>query len=447
MRPTFQYESDAALLKRIFVPLHLDSDSWDVILTDCPPGTSLLECIGASSKCPEPKLLHILKDICGVDAVRPWPRKQKHTFGAEAQILQDNGFCIIDEQTVCGGPDLPPNLNAYIGSSSRDWNWCLVAPSDHGPLPRSEVAEALQEDYARPTETTDLDSLLLEMLAQGVRDIHFERLRDRLQIRALSGNKLIPVGEWGDPIGERWIRIIKQRSGMVSDGQALPEDGRIQFQGAGQSVSFRVGRIPTLQGESIVLRPVEGMSGLGDLQSLGVPDNLAWTLHDIIHHEPGLILFCGVTSSGKTTTACSLLQELAHNGLKIITIEDPVEYLLPSVQQSAVNLAAGWSFPVALKAYLRQDPDIILVGEIRDKESARIACRAGLTGHSVLATLHAANTTLAYERLRGWQIEEGLLQESIRLIVHQRMEYDTSSRKVHVNFTTWQPPVAQSQAI
>jgi Tfp pilus assembly pilus retraction ATPase PilT len=445
----FAYESNAPLLEGLFVPHLVQAAVWSSLLKTAPPDQSLLEHLMRSDQCDRVGIMECLMDLTGVDGVTEWTGDNSDIKGAEASLLRANGFAILREGQVCGGPELPPDLHAHLGAASKNWQWCLVSPL----RPPSSVpwADATLHPSQAPSLSISpdpgLDSLLWEALSQGARDIHFERRGELLTVRQHDGRGISVVGEWGPPVAERWIRILKQRAGFCLDGQVLPEDGRIDLGHGTSHTSLRLGRVPTVDGESLVLRLTDDGRALPSLHELGVPSALQGIIIDLVANDPGLILFTGVTGSGKTTTASSLLKELAGKGRKIITIEDPVEYVIPGVQQSSVDEPAGWTFASALKAYLRQDPDVLLVGEIRDAESASMACRAALTGHCVLATLHAGHLRDGWDRLLAWQIEPGTLREAVRLMVHQHLDVDPREAILRADFTWTNPYAAASEPL
>jgi type II secretory ATPase GspE/PulE/Tfp pilus assembly ATPase PilB-like protein len=440
VRQPFDYETNSVALKHLFVPAHFSESNWSQLCETKPDKQSLLGWILAKEEGSDSPLLDFLKDLCNVSEIAEWNPKSIPMKGAEEGILRDNGFQILDEKTVCGGPDLPPNLHAYLGEASKRWRWVLVAPGDCGKVEQT-LSPTAYEKYNRASASAleNVEDILFEALAQNATDIHFEKSKNILNVRIGQGHRLTSIGTWRDSVADKWIRIIKEASGLKFDGHVLPEDGRLELSQGPVNVSMRVGRIPTVDGESIVLRLNEGSQHLPSMSYLGIPDKLQALLTDTLLHDPGLILFTGITGSGKTTSACALLQSLTARNLKLITIEDPIEYTLPGVQQSSVNDASGWSFDNALKAYLRQDPDIILIGEIRDRESARIACRAGLTGHAILGTLHSRDIRSAWNRLQAWGLEPSLLTEAVRVIVHQSLTGTTNGKDLTATFK-WSCP-------
>lgn len=440
VRQPFDYETNPTALKQLFVPAQLSQSEWSRLCQTKPDNQSLLRWILANENGSNPHLLDFLQDLCNVSEITEWNPMAVPTKGAEESILRDNGFRFLDRQTVCGGPDLPPNLHAYLGEASKRWRWVLVAPddgvkTDHPPSPNAYG----KHKPASASVIENVENILFEALAQNATDIHFEKSKNQLNVRIAQGHRLTSIGTWNDSVADKWIRIIKEASGLKLDGHILPEDGRLELRQGNVNVSMRVGRIPTVDGESIVLRLNEGTQHLPSMSYLGIPHELQSLLTDTLLHDPGLILFTGITGSGKTTSACALLHSLNTRNLKRITIEDPIEYTLPGVQQSSVDATSGWSFETALKAYLRQDPDIILIGEIRDRETARMACRAGLTGHAILGTLHSRDIQSAWNRLQAWGLEPSLLMEAVRVIIHQSLTGTTSGKDLNARFE-WSCP-------
>lgn len=440
VRPPFDYETNITALKHLFVPALLSESDWSRLCQTKPDKQSLLGWILANEDRSAPHVLDFLKDLCNVSEIATWKPATIPAKGAEEGILRDNGFRFLDEQTVCGGPDLPPDLHAYLGEASKRWRWVLVAPADCRQASQTPSPNAYgKHGPAPPSITEDVENILFEALAQNATDIHFEKSKNQLTVRVGHGQRLTSLGTWSGSVADKWIRIIKEAAGFKLDGYVLPEDGRLELSQGTVNVSMRVGRIPIVDGESIVLRLNEGNRYLPSMSHLGIPPELQALLTDTLLHDPGLILFTGITGSGKTTSACALLQSMTKRNLKLITIEDPIEYTLHSVQQSSVDDASGWSFEQALKAYLRQDPDVILIGEIRDRESARVACRAGLTGHAILGTLHSRDIVSAWNRLQAWGLAPSLLMEAVRIIVHQSLTGTTSGKELKATFK-WSCP-------
>ena len=223
--------------------------------------------------------------------------------------------------------------------------------------------------------------------------------------------------EFSELVGQ----IAKILSDLKLDEHRLPQDGRFKVEAPGYNVSFRVSIIPTYDGEKIVLRLLNEKTGLLTLEQLGFLPKSLEKIQRNISKPHGLILITGPTGSGKTTTLYAILNVLNSPEVNIITIEDPIEYRMHGVNQSQVNPKIGYTFAIGLRAYLRQDPDIIMVGEIRDPETAEIAIHAALTGHLVLSTLHTNDTPTTLPRLSEMGIPAFLVASTCNVIVAQRL--------------------------
>jgi general secretion pathway protein E len=217
------------------------------------------------------------------------------------------------------------------------------------------------------------------------------------------------------------VTRIKILSGLNIVERRLPQDGRMRLAIRGAEVDFRVSIVPSMHGETIVLRLLRNLNVSTDLSALGFDDEARQKIFQLAQSSNGMVVVTGPTGSGKTTTLYSLVSLLNKEGVKIFTIEDPVEYQLEGITQLQVNSAISLDFARSLRSVLRQDPDIILVGEIRDKETAQIAIQAALTGHLVLTTLHTNTAAGAFTRLRDMGIEEYLIASTIRGVIAQRL--------------------------
>lgn len=445
MRDPFPYETNDRLLRQFLVPDPLDEATWRRVVERGRQGArgSLLEWIVETGLLTRAELHGILLEAAGVDRLHPWEPDPGSDHSAEAGILRGNGFCILPpgrtRRRVAGGAELPPDMSRYLGGRSGNWEWVLVSPLRE-PVRREAAGPKFSTRQAEGG--TNLEQWVLELFSEatlkGASDIHFERTGSLLEVRLRGSGRMESLGQWRDHRGGATMRLLKHWANFDTSENPLPMDGRLRVPGGASRYSFRASHITTVNGESMVLRVVGSESRLKTLARLGVPDKLVSRLRDCALYDRGLALCTGVTGSGKTTTLCSLVAGLDDYPLKILTIEDPVEYELPNATQSCVNEAQGWTFATALRAFLRQDPDVILVGEIRDRESAEIACRAGLTGHCVLSTLHARRPLTAVERLHAWGIETGVIAESLRLVVHQRL-LRTPSGELSARFE-WMSP-------
>lgn len=257
-------------------------------------------------------------------------------------------------------------------------------------------------------------------------DVHIEpqerATRVRYRIDGILQEKLTTPRELHDALVSR----IKILSGMKIDEKRIPQDGRFNFRSESEEVDLRVSTLPTTWGEKIVMRLLKKTGGVPELQDLGLRGSALKHLQDAILRPHGIILITGPTGSGKTTTLYSVIQKINTAKVNIVTLEDPIEYKIAGVNQVQVNPAAGLTFASGLRAFLRQDPNVILVGEIRDQETADLAVQAALTGHLVFSTLHTNDAAGALPRLLDMGAEPYLLASSITAIVAQRVV-----RKIH----------------
>ena len=210
-------------------------------------------------------------------------------------------------------------------------------------------------------------------------------------------------------------------AGLNIAEKRLPQDGRIRIKIAGKDIDIRVSTIPTAFGESVVMRLLDKSHVLLDLDTLGFIGRHVEIINDIIKRSHGILLVTGPTGSGKTTTLYAALSKINSNELKIITVEDPIEYQLPGINQMQVNPKIDLTFAAGLRSFLRQDPDVIMVGEIRDRETAEIAIQASLTGHLVFSTLHTNDAASSVTRLVDMGVEPFLVSSSLLGIVAQRL--------------------------
>ncbi len=252
-------------------------------------------------------------------------------------------------------------------------------------------------------------------------DIHVEPFRGTLQVRLRVDGLLRPIPAPPAAMARAVVSRIKILSSLNIAERRLPQDGRARVRVGGSEIDVRVSTMPTAHGEAAILRLLERNRRLVDLDRLGLSaaDRAAIEAHVEAPH--GLVVVTGPTGSGKTTTIAALLGRLNRPHRKILTIEDPIEYDLPGVSQSQVKPSIGLTFATALRSFLRQDPDVIMVGEMRDTETARIGLQASLTGHLVVTTLHTNTAAAAVTRLVDMGVEPYLLASTLRLVIGQRL--------------------------
>ena len=266
-----------------------------------------------------------------------------------------------------------------------------------------------------------INALLTEAIKENASDIHIESFENRLLVRFRVDGVLREALQPPRALGPLLVSRVKVMAHLDIAEKRLPQDGRISLKVAGRPVDVRVSTIPAGHGERVVMRLLDKQEGRLDLQELGMDKARRDTLDRLIHRPHGILLVTGPTGSGKTTTLYAGLNRLNDRKRNIMTVEDPIEYYLDGVSQTQVNPKVEMSFARGLRAILRQDPDVVMVGEIRDLETAEIAVQASLTGHLVLSTLHTNSAVGAITRLRDMGVEPFLLSSSLIGVLAQRL--------------------------
>lgn len=284
-------------------------------------------------------------------------------------------------------------------------------------------------DFAREAPVIKFVSRIIQQAVdRGATDLHIEPMADKVRIRFRCDGMLVLADTAPRAMHAGIATRIKILSRLNIAERRLPQDGRMRIAVRGQEIDLRVSVLPSVHGETFVLRVLDRTGVDLKLEALGYDNRAIATLRDLIHIPNGIVLVTGPTGSGKTTTLYSLLKERDASEVKIFTVEDPVEYRLDGITQLQVDPAIELSFARALRSVLRQDPDIILIGEIRDRESAQIAIQASLTGHLVFSTLHTNSATGALTRLRDMGLDDYLIGATIRAVVAQRLVRKSCSR-------------------
>ena len=281
--------------------------------------------------------------------------------------------------------------------------------------------EPLQKG-ARETRIIEfVEEVLLHAVAEGASDIHFEPYEAAFRIRYRVDGRLYALPSLAFELTRSILSRIKVLAELDIAEHRLPQDGRISFKAGEREVDVRVATLPTRFGESIVLRILDKERACLDLDRLGMPDTLCAQVRALMKGRNGIFIVTGPTGSGKTTTLYSALREIDLSRNKVITVEDPVEYTVKGLLQIAVDSRIGLTFARVLRALLRHDPDTIMIGEIRDLETAHIAVQAALTGHLVLSTLHTQNAPSAVVRLLNMGVQPFLISASLRAVLAQRL--------------------------
>jgi general secretion pathway protein E len=285
---------------------------------------------------------------------------------------------------------------------------------------RAEGYDLLEQSDENPIIRM-VNTLMTEAIQQGASDIHFEPTEEGLSIRyridGVLQKRHVPPREYQLQILAR----LKVMAKMDIAEHRLPQDGRIKLRHGGREIDFRVSTLPIVHGERIVLRILDKGNVVLGLDRIGMEEKLLKSFRKLIHAPEGIVLVTGPTGSGKTTTLYSAISEINDSEMNILTIEDPVEYKISGISQMNVNPRIELTFAKGLRHILRQDPDVIMIGEIRDRETAEIAIQASLTGHLVLSTLHTNDAPSALTRLADMGIEPYLLASSILGVLAQRL--------------------------
>ncbi|MCX7882408.1 MAG: GspE/PulE family protein [Brevinematales bacterium] len=387
------------------------------------------------------QLYHILEKQLGM----PFVRSIEEPYREEAFHLLDIGFCrkhaIAPVLTSKGGikvytsePMAPGLLNQI---SFRTGQKVEIAYATDEAIQiylshyegKSPTSSSVSEDFVSDTEETPSSSpavqLLQHYLEEAIRrkasDIHLEHLIHGVRVRFRIDGVLYEVDRPPEELYPALISRLKILSDLDISEKRLPQDGRITLPFEERQVDIRVSIIPTVNGENAVLRILDKGKDVLSLEEIGMPDFLVPMVKQAAERPYGMILVTGPTGSGKTTTLYGILKHISRSSRKILTIEDPVEYQMEGISQVQAHSEIGLTFAAGLRAFLRHDPDVIMVGEIRDKETADIAIRAALTGHLVLSTIHTNDAASTLTRFIDMEIPPYLLTSTIQLVLAQRL--------------------------
>ena len=285
----------------------------------------------------------------------------------------------------------------------------------------TDIDQALKANVDSAPVVKLLNSLIRQAVQLGASDIHIEPLENNLRIRFRLDGELREMMQMDKNSHSAITTRIKIIGNMDIAEKRIPQDGRVEMTANGHVIDMRLSVMPTVYGEKIVIRLLDRDAAVISKQELGFSQENLHLFEEIIQNPHGIILVSGPTGSGKTTTLYAMLKELNTIGRNIITIEDPVEYRLNGINQSQVNTKAGYTFATGLRSILRQDPDIIMIGEIRDAETAEIAVRAAITGHLVLSTIHTNDSVSTISRLMDMGIEPYMVSSALVGVIAQRL--------------------------
>lgn len=336
------------------------------------------------------------------------------TVGKEIQIV------VADPAKVADGLQ-----KFYAEDKSAGYSEIIDEMGDayaHNDTDQDEGANVISIDDADATDVTRLvNAYLIQAVKDRASDIHFEPFEEDFQIRYRIDGALVQLKAPPYQLSAQIASRIKVMADMKVDERRRPQDGRIPLNLGDKQVELRVSTLPTQFGESIVLRVLDRTSQKLEMTALGMPEDVYKGVELIINQPNGIFVVTGPTGSGKTTTLYSCLQAINDPGAKLLTAEEPVEYDLEGIMQVPVKSGTAMTFLAALRAFLRQDPDIIMVGEMRDLDTAQISIQASLTGHLVMTTVHANDSAGTVTRLVDMGVEPFLVSSTLRGVISQRL--------------------------
>jgi len=318
--------------------------------------------------------------------------------------------------------DLNEAFRRHYGTSAARMADSLASEVDAGALAETDDEVGQLQDLVREPSLINLVNLIiLEAVQDQASDIHIEPFERELKVKYRIDGVLHEMAPPPQHLQAAIVSRIKIMAKLNIAERYVPQDGHFEFTAPNARVDLRVSTVPTSFGESVVLRLLDKSSTLRELGELGINDDLLTGLESVIRQPHGILLVTGPTGSGKTTTLYAALNHIFTPGKKFITIEDPVEFHLEGINQMQVNPKRGLTFANGLRSILRQDPDIVMVGEIRDAETADIAIRSALTGHMVFSSLHTNDAAGAFTRLLDMGTEPFLLATTVQAVVAQRL--------------------------
>jgi type IV pilus assembly protein PilB len=345
----------------------------------------------------------------------------------DLRAAEDLRFALGKDVHVVVAPtkQVEDRISRHYGTDSSSMEDILEQLGASGDLlelrGKDESTSVLEAEANATPIIRFVDLILFQAIEDRASDIHFEPFENEFKIRYRIDGALYDMAPPPRHLALPIISRVKVMANINIAERRLPQDGRIQKNIAGRTVDLRVSTLPTQFGESVVLRVLDRSTVNLELESLGLPDNIHDYIIEIIHRPSGIFIVTGPTGSGKTTTLYSCLRKINTVDSKLLTAEEPVEYDLEGIVQVPVNNAIGLTFARALRAFLRQDPDRIMVGETRDLETAQISIQASLTGHLVFTTLHTNDAPGAITRLIDMGVEPFLLSSSLEAVLGQRL--------------------------
>lgn len=340
-------------------------------------------------------------------------------------------MALMEVRRVLGAPFEVVDLNPQAFDEALSQRYAVSSEAARSIAESFDDLDALADSAGASADLLDsqddapivrlINGLISEAITQGASDIHIEPAEQAVVIRLRIDGGLREVLQTPAQLRSRLVSRIKVMARLDIAEKRLPQDGRISLTLGGRGVDVRVSTLPSRYGERVVMRLLDKDQGLRSLDALGMGERMLGQFKASLQTPNGIILVTGPTGSGKTTTLYAALNLLNDRTRNILTVEDPIEYAIDGVGQTQVNPKIGMTFAAGLRAILRQDPDVVMVGEIRDPETAQIAVQASLTGHLVFSTVHTNDALAAITRLRDMGVEPYLLASTLRAIVAQRL--------------------------
>jgi type IV pilus assembly protein PilB len=324
------------------------------------------------------------------------------------------------EVAVSTREDIEWAISTYYGAQEDEEALEELGEFDSDESTKQENIDAEKLSKEKPIVRL-VEYVILEGIKQGASDIHIRPAEDRVDLLYRIDGTLVKVRSFRKPLLAAVVSRIKVVARMNISERRLPQDGQARVVHKGKAIDLRISVIPTVEGESVVIRILDTQVGIRSIKKIGLNDGDAEIFSGLIHKSYGMFLVTGPTGSGKSTTLYAALQEVIKQNINIITVEDPVEYHIDNIEQIQVRSDLGYTFAEALRHILRHDPDAIMIGEIRDRETAKIAVESSLTGHLVLSTLHTNSAASTIVRLLEMGIESYLISSTLLGVMAQRL--------------------------
>ena len=347
------------------------------------------------------------------------PQKYALEKGVFPQRMNDRTvFVDMDKYDLSTIKDIKLMTNREVKANIVDLNSILE---------NIERAYSNEGDVEKNIYERIVEEILIHAIKSYASDIHIEAFDDFFRVRERLEGELVTISKY--PIDEynQISSIIKLKAGCDITERRLPQDGRFTFNCDGNDVDIRLSTIPTVYGEKVELRLLDKNRFLRSRKELGFSDEAIKMMDKSIDSGRGMLIVTGATGSGKSSTLYSIVNEIRNRNINIVTIEDPVEYKIEGINQIQVNSKIGLGFDNGLRSILRQDPDFIVIGEIRDVETAKMAVSAAITGHFVMTTLHTNDVFATIDRLRDMGVEDYMLNSAITCIVSQKLVKKTNN--------------------